>query len=46
MEKENSHIERLGMNEKIDITDPNFKLDYIYVVHGAIEVTLSLQATH
>ena len=46
MESENSHIERLGLNEQIAIEDPDFALDYIYVLHGAVEVTLQLQATH
>ena len=42
MEKENSHIERLGMNEDIEMDDANFKLDYIYVLHGAVEITMML----
>ena len=46
MERENSHIERLGMHEQVELEDPDFALDFIYVLHGALEVTLELQATH
>jgi hypothetical protein len=38
----NTHFEVLKMNQHVDMDDPNFNMDFLFVHRGAIEVVLEL----
>ncbi len=42
MEEPHARLERFDEGQYLDLDDPNFKLDFIYVLKGGLEIELEL----
>lgn len=42
MQMPHARLERFSKDQPVDIEDPNFNLDFIYVLKGGLEIDLEL----